>query len=155
MDESGMDESAVENALQHTTDTEKLLMALYPTQALAVYQCAIRADEITWEYYPGWNDGDEGNAFRHAMWNALMKRRFGSDRWAEMWANAHEAFPDEVLAAQHWNGFDAFQHREMDLHNNELGRNCVQWYEFWISDDEIAERIIEKIKNGEGMILVE
>lgn len=73
-----------------------------------------------------------------------------------MWADAHEDFPDEMLAAaEPWNGFDAYQHREMDYHNNELGRDCIAWYEFWLTPDEIADRIMERLDAGEGMILVE
>ena len=64
---------------------------------------------------------------------------------------------DKANAFRHalWNGFDAFQHREMDYHNNALGRSCVTWYEIWLSPDQIADRIMAKLDAGEGMILVE
>lgn len=106
--------------------------------------------------FGGMDDGDKANAFRHALWNALMKQAFMSNTTAKIWADAHEDSSDEQLAAEPpWNGFDAFQHREMDYHNNALGRSCVAWYEFWLTPDQIADRIMAKLDAGEGMILVE
>jgi hypothetical protein len=49
------------------------------------------------------------DALRHAMWNAQMARRMGSER-AEAWANAHELSSTNTAETT------------MDLHNNEAGR---------------------------------
>ena len=156
--EQSADKSSFHNELiyvwDHTTDEEHLLMLCYSKEAYIVRTCQQDADEMTLKYYGGMNDGDEANAFRHAVWNALMKIRFASEAKARIWANAHENYPEEEMATwPSWNGFDAFQHKDMDLHNNELGRNSVKWYEFWLTPDDIAKRIIEKLENGEGVIL--
>lgn len=63
------------------------------------------------------------NAFRHAYWNYLIAKRclkWATKEtsvlcWVEQITNWHEdAFPNEVLA------------RNMDLHNNRVGRNVFQ-----------------------------
>lgn len=141
--------------LDTLTDTELFLIGMYPGQALTVRSCAKEADEYTNDYYPRWRDGDEGNAYRHAMWNAIMTRNFASASKAKMWADAHEDFTDaELRAAGSWNGFTAFEHTEMDLHNNAKGRECARWYEFWVSTDTLSDKVMEKIDNREMMILV-
>ncbi len=47
------------------------------------------------------------------------------------------------------------EHCEMDLHNNAVGLDVVEWYEWWLSTDEISNRIMERINNGEMMVLVD
>lgn len=136
------------------TPTEKKLVVLYPKEALIVKSCAKVADEWTSKYFPKWKDGDKGNAYRHAYWNASMKITFNSGTNAKMWADAHEAWPDSVLKGQSWNGFTAYQHRAMDYHNNEKGRDCIKWYELFVSETTIHNRIITKINNKEMSILV-
>jgi len=138
------------------TKTEKALAAIEPKEAMIVNSCKETTDRIVLARFGGMDDGDKANAFRHALWNALMKQAFMSNTTAKIWADAHEDYSDEQLAAEPpWNGFDAFQHREMDYHNNALGRSCVAWYEFWLTPDQIADRIMAKLDAGEGMILVE
>lgn len=56
---------------------------------------------------------DNGDAFRHAYWNALMARDVGYS-WAQRWGNAHE------YGEQNNDGLD----KTMDLYNNRVGRNC-------------------------------
>lgn len=137
------------------TPSEKLLVVLYPSDAIVVKACQEATDEYTNQYYYGWTDGDEENAFRHALWNAMMTAAIGRTQ-AENFATAHEAWPEEDLRnAEPWNGFDAFQHKAMDLHNNQKGRDCVKWYEIFITDNTLITRVLEKINNGEMVILVD
>lgn len=42
----------------------------------------------------------------------------------------------------------------MDLRNNALARSCAKWLEFWLSSDQMADRVMEKLGTGEGMILI-
>lgn len=43
----------------------------------------------------------------------------------------------------------------MDLHNNSVGLSVIEWYEFWVSPDEISERIIKCIQEGKMVSIVE
>ena len=55
-------------------------------------------------------EDDNGDAFRHTLWNARMAADVGVE-WAEKWATAHEdGNPGSALA------------RQMDLFNNNVGR---------------------------------
>lgn len=103
---------------------------------------------------PHWQDGDAANAYRHAMWNALLTQRIGESA-AEAWTNAHEAWSEEELARIHGGGFTRAEHTEMDFHNNEVGRSIVKWYEFYLSEEDISNRVIEKLKEGELVYIVD
>ncbi len=143
------------------TPDEKWLVVLYPKEALVVDACKKDTDTITNKKYPKWKDGDKGNAFRHALWNAMMTLNIGRSL-AKSFADAHEAvvgtdgklLTDAQLKLLKWNGFDGLQHKNMDLHNNGKGRDCVAWYEFFTSNDTLAKRVQTKIDNGEMVILV-
>jgi len=73
---------------------------------------------------------------------------------AQIWASAHEEWPDEILDMMHEDGFKRRVHTEMDLHNNAEGRSAVKFGELSISSEEISNRIIQKLKNGKLKILV-
>lgn len=144
------------------TPSERLLVVLYPMQALIVNACKKETDSITSRRYPNWKDGDKGNAFRHALWNAMMAVYIGKPL-AKAFADAHEAvinpktgkvFTDWELTQLSWNGFNGLQHKNMDLHNNQKGRDCVSWYELIITNNTLINRVQTKINNGEMVILV-
>ena len=164
-----------ENIIQETvknitkvdiTETESALILLAPKEAMIVKDAAKEADEWTDKifggYYkalddkgPHWRDGDAANAYRHAMWNALMTKYFLTNATtAQIWASAHEEWPDEILDMMHEGGFKRRVHTEMDLHNNAEGRSAVKFGELSISSEEISNRIIQKLKNGKLKILV-
>lgn len=102
---------------------EIALTILYPVSAIYVYadaQTALEEAENRYQYntlYQG-----NGDAFRHAYWNALMTNDIGSNK-AELFANAHESeTPD---------GID----KTMDLYNNAQGRSIGQT---WNPSDYIS-----------------
>ncbi|MBI3316760.1 MAG: hypothetical protein HYZ85_01980 [Candidatus Omnitrophica bacterium] len=77
-----------------------------------------------------------GDAFRHALWSALMAKSGGATKALE-YSNAHEEDPLQPLAE-----------REMDLHNNTVGISIVQ--ENPNADlAELTSIILEKIDDGE------
>ena len=127
------------------TETESALILLAPKEAMIVKDAAKEADEWTDKifggYYkalddkgPHWRDGDAANAYRHAMWNALMTKYFLTNATtAQIWASAHEEWPDEILDMMHEGGFKRRVHTEMDLHNNAEGRSAVKFGELSIS----------------------
>ena len=148
------------------TETESTLILLAPKEAMIVKDAAKEADEWTDKifggYYkalddkgPHWRDGDAANAYRHAMWNALMTKYFLTNATtAQIWASAHEEWPDEILDMMHEGGFKRRVHTEMDLHNNAEGRKAVKFGELFISNEEISNRIIQKLRNGELKVLI-
>ena len=148
------------------TRTEAVYSIIAPDDSIEVLLAGRHADEWTdkvfGEYYqvpegliePHWQDGDAANAYRHAMWNALLTQRIGESA-AEAWTNAHEAWSEEELARIHGGGFTRAEHTEMDFHNNEVGRSIVKWYEFYLSEEDISNRVIEKLKEGELVYIVD
>lgn len=134
------------------TDSEKLLVVTYPTEALAVQSNATTASSSTTSIYGYNGNGDVTDAYRHGYWNALNARDVGKTI-AEEFATAHEDVSDEELQ-EITVGFYGWQHRSMDLHNNEVGRGVVSWYDFFTSDSTLSDRILEQIQKGNMVILV-
>ncbi len=113
---------------------------LIPT-ILATYQCV----KISNEHYGTLHHKNNAtNAFRHALWNFLIAKKCSkwrrntrkAIRFAEKITNWHEEFsPNEPLE------------KEMDLHNNHIGRKL-----FIISEelplDEIVIRLKDKVENS-------
>ena len=93
--------------------------------------CAKRALETAKELYSSGLHNGNGDAFRHAYWNALMKDSIGGD-WAKKWGDAHETAPGPELEKQ------------MDLFNNELGRTL----------SPSSDAVRDAIRSGKGRRLV-
>lgn len=95
--------------VSNLTPPERKLAAKHPVQAIKVYDIGKQAESKTIEVYGrnGWLDNSD--AFRHCLWNALMKQAIGVSA-AEQWATAHE---------YNSRGTD----RAMDLYNNRIGRS--------------------------------
>ncbi len=91
-------------------------------------------------FVPEDRNDNHNDAFRHAYWNALMTRRFGSD-WAEDYANAHEGIPGNSQVRE-----------AMDLYNNEVGRLIAEGNPD-ASEDEIAELIGQAVLDGELLVV--
>lgn len=84
---------------------------------------------------------DHNDAFRHAYWNARMSALMG-DEWAEGFATAHEASPDNVLSAR----------EAMDLYNNQVGREIAAANPH-ASDQELADLIEEALEAGHLVVI--
>ncbi|WP_313891618.1 DUF6973 domain-containing protein [Psychrobacillus sp.] len=79
-------------------------------------------------------DNGNANAFKHASWNAFMSKKFGTVM-AKQWGDAHENITSGI-------------ERDMDLYNNEYGRNEYLRGTILDSEAEIETRILQKIANG-------
>lgn len=122
------------------TDSEKKLCIRYPFDALKVNTAKNIATSQT-EIKFGYNGlGDRSDAFRHGIWNAEMTILIGKDK-AEMFATAHE---DKNVTGNESDGYSKSAHKEMDLHNNEVGRNIGE-SNVDASEDEMADIIYETI----------
>ena len=122
------------------TDSEKRLCIRYPFDALKVNTAKNIATSQT-EIKFGYNGlGDRSDAFRHGIWNAEMTIMIGKEK-AELFATAHE---DKDVTGNESDGYSKSAHKEMDLHNNEIGRNIGQ-NNLNTSADEMANIIYEAI----------
>lgn len=114
------------------TDEERALRSQFPVFAAKVKLAAIVAAQTTRIFYFNARRYlDNGDAFRHAYWNAIMVRVVGAI-FAEKFATAHEA--DST-------GND----KVMDLWNNELGRNIGQ-----SGAPHLSLEVFRRIGAGEG-----
>ena len=103
-------------------------MATHPVNAALTIQTKDMAFELT-QTHMGQNGlGNKSDAFRHAIWNALMSR-YISENWAYMFATAHEDKPQDELNKRAPDGHFEYEHKEMDLHNNKEGRDVWHWYD--------------------------
>lgn len=132
------------------TTEEKILIALFPGNALITDYTQDKAFELTQEHMGKNGLGDPSDAFRHAIWNALMCRYIDKS-WASLYATAHEAKSEEELNERAPDGHLEREHREMDLHNNQKGRECWGFWDsfLWVSNDDLVDRVKEKLESGE------
>lgn len=129
--------SDIWNAL---TESEKKLCIRYPFDALKVNTAKNIATNQT-EIKFGRNGlGDKSDAFRHGIWNAEMTILIGKEK-AELFATAHE---DKDITGTESDGFPKTAHRDMDLHNNEIGRNLGEKNKD-ASEDEMADIIYQDL----------
>ncbi len=134
------------------TSAEKGMMAMYPVEAVIAKSCANKAYEWTENRYGDNGVGDESDGYRHAIWNALMTRNINNRGIAEWFATAHEEIPDSQLGEKEIDGYYKCTHRNMDLHNNAVGRSIVSWNEtvLNLSDSTLKSRVVKKLTNSMG-----
>lgn len=122
------------------TDSEKKLCIRYPLDALKVNTAKNIATSKT-EAKFGFNGlGDRSDAFRHGIWNAEMTILIGKEK-AELFATAHE---DKDVTGNESDGYPKTAHRDMDLHNNEIGRR-IGADNSHASEDDMADIIYNEI----------
>ncbi len=128
------------NSLTHS---EKKLCIRYPFDALKVNTARNIATEQTDRKFGYSGLGDRSDAFRHGIWNAEMTVLIGKEK-AELFATAHE---DKDVTGKESDGYPKTAHRDMDLHNNEVGRTIGEQNED-VSEDEMANIIYQDIYSG-------
>lgn len=111
--------------------TERKLAVAHPFQAVKVYNAANTATEKTIDVYGYNGEDDNSDAFRHTIWNALMKQSIGESA-AEEWATAHENDSSGLP-------------KRMDLHNNSIGRSLNVSGK---SLSSIVSLVKSKVRNG-------
>lgn len=124
------------------TDSEKKLCIRYPFDALKVNKAKNIATDQTTKKFGENGLGNRSDAFRHGIWNAEMTILIGKER-AELFATAHE---DKDVSGNESDGFPKVAHKEMDLHNNEVGRNIGE-KNIGASEDELANIIYQDINS--------
>lgn len=130
------------------TNEEKKLIIKYPFDALKVNSAKDIAIEMTNTKY-GYNGlGDRSDAFRHTMWNAVMTIKIGEYK-AELFATAHEETSLEGIESD---GFSKIEHKNMDLHNNAIGRQIGKANEM-ATNETLANIIYNQIQQGNTNII--
>ena len=126
-----------------------------------------KANELTTQYFPNqsaWQT--KADAFRHAMWNALIAKYVGAQKnsidkcvkWAKKFTDKHEEGgekPDD------WTDEEFKFDNAMDYHNNKIGRDYFKtvawedkrkWYQATRvkapSDKVMADAIFDKTKSA-------
>lgn len=139
------DIGSIWNAL---TDSEKRLLIRYPFDALKVNTAKNIATTQT-EIKFGRNGlGDRSDAFRHGIWNAEMTILIGEEK-AELFATAHE---DKDTTGMESDGYSKVEHKNMDLHNNAIGRG-LGTENLNASEDEMADIIYNNIYQEEPLFI--
>lgn len=102
---------------------------LMTTEEIQIFESMSRSDQLKYlwnakmaldkarELYPTSTKNGRGDAFRHAYFSALNAKELGLDL-AKRLGDAHENHPFHT----------AFE-RDMDLHNNQIGRNLFVWFQ--------------------------
>lgn len=138
----------VDSTLWNSLNTyEKLLVATNPTKAYITSLTKEKAFSYTnSEFWYNWL-GDKSDAFRHAIWNALMCK-YIDKAWAIAFSTAHEQKSAEELKkiASDWN--IESKHQKMDLHNNNEWRDSWFWNDsiLYTTDSTLITRIKSKMK---------
>ena len=85
------------------------------------------------------NDGHR-DAYRHALWNAVMTSDYGPE-WTKKFATAHEAAPANLPMRE-----------AMDLYNNEVGRD-IAVKNPGASKEQLAALVKQAADNGELVVI--
>lgn len=145
---SSLNERGIIDIWNVLTDSEKTLCIRYPFDALKVNTARNIAIEQTERKF-GYNGlGDQSDAFRHGIWNSEMTVLIGLEK-AELFATAHE---DKDVTGNESDGYPKTAHRDMDLHNNEIGR-AIGNQNKDASEDQMADIIYQDICSEETQFI--
>lgn len=140
MEQKHLKEKGVSDIWNALTNSEKKLCICYPFDALKVNTARNIATSQTEKKFGYSGLGDRSDAFRHGIWNAEMTILIGKEK-AELFATAHE---DKDTTGNESDGFSKEAHKQMDLHNNGVGRN-IGSSNANLSEDEMADVIYKEI----------
>lgn len=148
IDEDLKRERGIMDIWNSLTESEKKLVIRYPFDALKVNQARNIATTQTEKKFASNGLGDRSDAFRHGIWNAEMTVLIGKEK-AELFATAHEDKDIEGIEAD---GYSKAEHKEMDLHNNEVGRNIGEANSS-ASEDEMSDIIYQEIYSPDTLFV--
>jgi hypothetical protein len=118
------------------TQAEKDFVWSHPLAAMTFKEDADKAlAEAQKRFPPDTLHNGQGDAFRHAYWNALMVKH-ESYSLAKEFADAHETNPGQPAAE-----------KDMDLYNNREGR-LIAWHNPSATDEELANLVEQALKDG-------
>ena len=119
--------------LDNLTAEEKVLVVLYPAQALII-ENREPAETETVNRFGDNGINDKSDAFRHAFFNAMNSNDAG-DIVARKFSNAHESETPSNLVLE----------KQMDLYNNSVGHNIGNNASSFISDQELSNLVYQSL----------
>lgn len=136
---------AIDRAWDHLSNDEKKFVVAHPAEAAGFLIQAEQAiaDTVSRFSQSDREDGKRGNAFQHAMWNALMAQ--WRPEYAAEFANAHEQYPG-------WAQWSETPFRNMDLHNNEVGRQIGLDNRF-VTRQELANLVMNALNSNQLQVV--
>lgn len=124
----------VGGGLDNLTAEEKVLVALFPAQALIIMGNKEPAETETENRFGNNGINNKSDAFRHAFFNAMNTNDVG-DIVARKFSNAHESETPPNLILE----------KQMDLHNNNIGHNIGSNASTFISDQELSNLVYQSL----------
>ncbi len=124
----------VGGGLDNLTAEEKVLVALFPAQALIIMGNKEPAETETENRFGNNGINNKSDAFRHAFFNAMNSNDAG-DFVARKFSNAHESETPQNLILE----------KQMDLHNNNIGHNIGNNASTFISDQELSNLVYQSL----------
>lgn len=119
------------------TAQEKLLVVVFPAQALLIRANKQPAETETQVKFGGNGRNDKSDAFRHAFFNAMNSNDVGLPI-AKLFSDAHESEnpPNLILEEQ------------MDLFNNDKGLTIGFYASALVSGQELSNSVYQSLLNG-------
>jgi RHS repeat-associated protein len=119
------------------TISEWKLSIAHPNVALQVWNIKEYVeDDVSSKFAEGFHNG-KADAYRHALWNAIMIKELGSD-WTKSFADAHEDFEGNPK-----------EEKQMDIYNNQQGREIGEQYlDSKYNWEDIAATIKQALEDG-------
>lgn len=148
MTDCSKDTKGIVDVWNALNDAEKKLVIRYPFDALKVNDAKNIAALQTVNKFGYSGLGDRSDAFRHGIWNAEMTVLIGRTK-AELFATAHE---ETDTSGTESDGFLKTAHKEMDLHNNAVGRE-IGYSNPDVNEEQMADLVyMEVSKENSGFI---
>ena len=126
------------------TQPEKDLYNQDPVRGVLALNCALDAQSSTEVIYASsYRHNNNGDAYRHAYWSALMVIKIGST-WAQRWNFAHEdGYPNQPE-----------MERNMDIYNNMKGREIAENEGLYATETEIQRAVENAVKAGNTFVRI-
>ena len=144
------------NSYNKLNDAEKALAKKYPSDLAAYYSCSKIATNSTNDRYSSGKYLGNGDAYRHALWNALLICRFyelgkgNADFCTErtkLWTTAHEEIKYADRSYEDMSKQQFEKDKEMDLFNNKIGRVVGRAY--YNNQAKAKQKIGERVDSGD------
>ncbi|REC61786.1 hypothetical protein DRF65_13690 [Chryseobacterium pennae] len=117
-------------------EEKKIFEKMSPYERLKYLMNAKDAEVKAAQHFPNSLENGKGDAFRHAFFSALNRTMFGVDQ-AKLLGDAHENIPQNPL------------NKQMDLHNNEIGRA----YDVYTANMTAEMYVLEMVNSGKLVYL--
>jgi len=127
----------IDEGISELTNAEKLLVAIFPVQALIIRDNKLPAETETQNRFGNNGINDKSDAFRHGFFNAMNSNDAG-DAIARLFSTAHESEVQPHLNLE----------KQMDLFNNNVGHIIGHNANFFVSDNILSNSVYQNLQAG-------